>query len=88
MAVGAVVGTIMVVGGRTRGWSRTRAWPTGGRDSHSSLLQLPLLLQLSVSLWVSVPVWVRSSDARLWFWLRPLLDQISGTPFLLSRESM
>src|SRR6516225_831696 len=56
-----------------------------GRDSHSSLLQLPLLLQLPVSLWVFVPVWV-CARARLWLWLRPLLDQMSGSPFLLSQD--
>ena len=60
------------LGRRTRRWSRRRTWPTRGRDSHGSLLQLPLLLQLPVSLWVSIPVWV-CSPVHLWLWLHPLL---------------
>ena len=39
-----------------RRWSWRGTWPTRGRDSHGSLLQVSVLLQLPVSLWVSVPV--------------------------------
>ena len=64
------------LGRRTSCWSRRRAWPTRGSNSHGSLLRLPLLLQLPVSLWVSIPVWV-CSPVRLWLWLRPLLRGVA-----------
>src|SRR5215469_2440492 len=50
--------------------SRRRPWSARRRDSHGSLLQLPL------SLWVAVRIWV-CAPARLWLWLRPLLRSVA-----------